>query len=62
MRPAPEREDRNITIMVQNKQLYFVSIKDISKGDELLYWADDHITLWSKKKILKSSKRLSLFL
>ncbi|KAK3924394.1 PR domain zinc finger protein 4 [Frankliniella fusca] len=55
MRPAPERDDRNITLTIQNKQLYFVSIIDIPEGGELLYWADDHISSWSKKKNLKSS-------
>ncbi|XP_034241316.1 uncharacterized protein LOC117645328 [Thrips palmi] len=55
MRPAPEKESRNITLVVRNKKLFFVSIVDISIGSELLYWADDHITSWSKKKILKSS-------
>lgn len=55
MRPAPERDDRNITLIVQDKQLYFVSVAEIPEGGELLYWADDHISSWSKKKILKSS-------
>lgn len=55
MRPAPEKERRNITLLVKDKKLFFVSIVDIPDGGELLYWADDHITSWSKKKILKSS-------
>lgn len=55
MRPAPEKESRNITLSVQNEKLFFVSAVDIPIGAELLYWADDHITSWSKKKILKSS-------
>lgn len=55
MRPAPERERRNITLAVQDKKLIFVATVDIPVGGELLYWADDHITSWSKKKILKSS-------
>ncbi|KAJ1531869.1 hypothetical protein ONE63_000518 [Megalurothrips usitatus] len=55
IRPAPERHERNITLSVKDEQLYFISIVEIPEGSELLYWADDHISSWSKKKILKSS-------
>lgn len=55
MRPAPEKDQRNVTVTVKDKKMYFVSVFDIPQGHELLYWADDHVTSWSKKKILKSS-------
>lgn len=55
IRPAPEKEGRNITLLVKNEKLLFVSTVDIPVGSELLYWADDHTTSWSKKKNFKTN-------
>ncbi|EFA01111.1 hypothetical protein TcasGA2_TC010323 [Tribolium castaneum] len=53
VRPAPTRDDRNITVVAKDSSLYFVSIKAIKNGEELLYWQDSSIP--SKKKMEKNS-------
>nr|CAI5840701.1 unnamed protein product [Callosobruchus analis] len=40
IRPAPSRAIKNLTVIVKDEKLYFVSIKVINPGDELLYWQD----------------------
>lgn len=44
IRPAPTREERNLSVIIKEKHLYLVSIKSINPGDELLYWQDTFIT------------------
>ena len=56
IRPSPSRADRNLTVTVKDKQLYFLTITDIEEGRELLYWIDDPSDALKKKKIDKSCK------
>lgn len=55
VRPASTREERNVTVMCRNDELYFVTIKDLQGGDELLYWQDGNVVA-NKKKMEKTSK------
>lgn len=52
IRPAPKREDRNLTVIARDYKMYFVSVEFIKAGDELLYWQDCP-TLGTKKKMEK---------
>ena len=36
--------------MYKDDSLYFVSCRDIPKGEEMFYWMDDPDLLWTKKK------------
>ncbi|XP_044259010.1 uncharacterized protein LOC123007661 [Tribolium madens] len=54
VRPAPTRDDKNITAVTKESSLYFVSTKAIKNGEELLYWQDSTIAS-SKKKMEKTS-------
>ncbi|XP_047111747.1 uncharacterized protein LOC124788521 [Schistocerca piceifrons] len=55
LRPAPTRDQRNIVPLPRDGHLYFVTSIDIQAGEELLYWADDPTTIWSKKKMEKTN-------
>lgn len=55
VRPASTRDERNVTAVCKNDELYFVTIKDLQVGDELLYWQDSNVVP-NKKKIEKTSK------
>lgn len=55
VRPAPSRDERNVTVVCKDEDLYMVTIKNIGKNEELLYWQDSPITT-NKKKMEKTSK------
>lgn len=55
VRPAPVRERRNLVPIARNGELFFITMFDIAEGEELLYWADDTTTAWSKKKMEKTN-------
>ncbi|KAK7789664.1 hypothetical protein R5R35_003072 [Gryllus longicercus] len=55
VRPAPARERRNMVPIARNGELYFITMLDVAEGEELLYWADDTTTAWSKKKMEKTN-------
>lgn len=57
IRPAPTRDERNLNVIVKDDQLYFVSMRLICKGEELLYWQDSSVSA-SKKKLEKSCKQI----
>lgn len=57
VRPASTREERNITVVCKKDELYFVTIKNLQMGDELLYWQDSSVVS-NKKKMEKTSKFL----
>lgn len=57
IRPATAREHRNITAISKENKLYFITIKLINKGEELLYWQDDSFKT-NKKKMEKTSNTL----
>lgn len=61
IRPAPDKEDKNITVISRDKKLYFVSVKLIKSGEELLYWQFS-TPVTGKKKMEKSGKFLKLFI
>ena len=56
IRPAPTRKQRNVAAVYKDDQLYFITSRNISKGEEILYWMDDPDLLWTKKKCEKKSK------
>ena len=56
IRPAPTRKQRNVAAVYKDEQLYFICSRNISKGEEILYWMDDPDLLWTKKKSDKKSK------
>ncbi|XP_030749206.1 uncharacterized protein LOC115877185 isoform X2 [Sitophilus oryzae] len=53
IRPAPNRDDRNVTVIIKENNIYFINIKVLNDGDELLYWQDSS-TFTSKKKMGKT--------
>ncbi|KAF7268957.1 hypothetical protein GWI33_017986 [Rhynchophorus ferrugineus] len=53
IRPAQTREDRNLSVIIKENSIYFISIKLLDDGDELLYWQDSP-TFTTKKKMGKS--------
>lgn len=55
VRPAPSRDERNIAVVCKSDELFITSVRDIQKGEELLYWQDNLITT-NKKKMEKTSK------
>lgn len=55
VRPASTRDDRNVTVVCKNDEIYFVTIKNLQVGDELLYWQDSNVVS-NKKKMEKTSK------
>lgn len=57
VRPASTRHDRNVTVICKNDEIYFVTIKGLQAGDELLYWQDSTV-IPNKKKMEKTSKFL----
>ena len=56
MRPAPNRRARNVAAIVEGDQLYFVTVRDLKRDEELLYWIDDPDLVWTKKRAEKKSK------
>ena len=50
IRPAPTRKQRNVAAIYKDDNLYFVSCRNITKGEEIFYWMDDPDLLWTKKK------------
>ena len=55
IRPAPTRKQRNVSSVFKDDSMYFVACRNITKGDEILYWMDDPDLLWTKKKGEKKS-------
>ena len=60
MRPAPNRRARNVAAVVEGDQLYFVTLRDLKKDEEVLYWIDDPDLMWTKKRAEKKSRARSL--
>ncbi len=56
IRPAPTRKQRNVAAVFKDGNLYFVTCRNLQKGEEMLYWVDDPDLLWTKKKCDKKSK------
>ena len=56
MRPAPNRRARNVAAVVEGDQLYFVTLRDLKKDEEVLYWIDDPDLMWTKKRAEKKSR------
>lgn len=38
IRPAPKKEEKNVIVTSREKKLYFITVKFIRNGEELLYW------------------------
>lgn len=56
IRPANTKNERNVAVVISDKNVFFVTSTVIENGDELLYWSDDCNSSWGKKKIEKMSK------
>ena len=57
VRPAPSRRQRNVAALVRDDgQLYLVTLKDLERGEEILYWIDDPYFMWTKTRADKKSK------
>lgn len=56
VRPAPTRDSRNLAVLLQNRQLIFVTTVPVAAGNELLFWADSTNPAWVNKKMCKISK------
>ncbi|CAG9854645.1 unnamed protein product [Phyllotreta striolata] len=54
LRPAPTRDDKNLTVIAKDSKLFFVSVKFIKIGEELLFWQDSQ-TASNKKKMEKTT-------
>lgn len=52
MRPAETKEDRNISVITKQGELYFVTTQIITPGNELIYWADSPSFAWTRKNKL----------
>ena len=55
LRPAPSRKARNVAAVVRDDKMYFVTLRDIAAGEEILYWIDDPDLMWTKKRAEKKS-------
>lgn len=55
VRPASNRETRNVAAVSKAEQLFFITTTEISAGKELVYWQDDVLSV-TKKKMEKASK------
>lgn len=55
IRPAPEKEKKNIVVISKEKKLYFNTVKFVRNGEELLYWQYCPLPT-GKKKMEKSGK------
>lgn len=63
VRPAENRDDRNVVLINRNGQLFLVTNKSLVAGTELTYWSDSQSTAWARKnKIDKTSNNLNQFL
>lgn len=56
IRPAPAREERNLSVIIVEGSLYLVSLKELVLGEELLYWQDTFDS-GNKKKIEKKVEK-----
>lgn len=56
IRPANTKSERNVAVVISDKNIFFVTSTNIEDGDELIYWSDDCNSSWGKKKIEKMSK------
>lgn len=61
LRPAPRKEEKNVTVISKEKKLYFITVKFISSGEELLYWQYNSSST-VKKKMEKTGIILGDFL
>lgn len=62
IRPAPARDERNLSVIIVEDSLYLVSLKELVLGEELLYWQDTFDSGNKKKtekKVEKTGKSLS---
>lgn len=55
IRPANTKSERNVAVVISDKNVFFVTSATIEEGDELVYWSDDCNSSWGKKKIEKMS-------
>ncbi|CAG9821719.1 unnamed protein product [Phaedon cochleariae] len=53
LRPAPSREEKNLSVISKNGKLYFVCTKFVKSGEELLFWQD--CPKLTKKKLEKTT-------
>lgn len=60
IRPAPVREDRNLSVIIVEDSLYLVSLKGLNVGEELLYWQDTFDSS-NKKKAEKKVEKTGKF-
>ncbi|CAG0896921.1 unnamed protein product, partial [Cyprideis torosa] len=52
LRPAPSRAERSLVAVTKNDHLFFVTIKDLEDGEELLYWIDyPDVDITKKRKV-----------
>ena len=56
VRPAENRDARNVLLVSIDRKPYFVTSSNIDSGCELLYWSEDCNSAWGRKKIDKTSK------
>lgn len=56
IRPANAKSERNVTVVISDKNVFFVTSTTIEDGIELVYWSDDCNSSWGKKKIEKMSR------
>jgi hypothetical protein len=60
IRPAPNKEQRNVAALVRGNELYFVTVCALEPGTELLYWHEHSSSGWARKKMEKTSEYLSI--
>ncbi|XP_037027749.1 uncharacterized protein LOC119068311 isoform X1 [Bradysia coprophila] len=53
IRPANTKTERNVAVVISDKNVFFVTSATVEDGDELVYWSDDCNSAWGKKKIEK---------
>lgn len=56
MKPANTKSERNVAVVLSDKNVFFVTSAVIEDGEELVYWSDDCNSSWGKKKIEKMSQ------
>lgn len=55
VRPASNRDTRNVAAVSKAEELFFITTTEISAGKELVYWQDDVLSV-TKKKMEKASE------
>ncbi|XP_011498074.1 PREDICTED: uncharacterized protein LOC105362345 [Ceratosolen solmsi marchali] len=49
VRPAETKDNRNVTVITKNGELFLVTSKSLIAGTELTYWSDSQSTTWTRK-------------